>query len=137
MSRKIIIDGIKIEGDEAHQIIHEAMHDTDDTGARRRIIPLGYLVLVAFAVGGATGLMGYILSHYAGGVPTPLYLGSCILVCFFVIAICSRFYWRSQRRQLRAAMRRRGFDLCPGCGYWLKGLPRGKTLCPECGAKRV
>ena len=31
-------------------------------------------------------------------------------------------------------MRRRGFDLCTRCGYWLKGLGPDQTRCPECGA---
>ncbi|MHC4129643.1 MAG: hypothetical protein ACYTE6_07455 [Planctomycetota bacterium] len=34
-----------------------------------------------------------------------------------------------------AALRQHGHDVCPKCGYWLKGL-RDETHCPECGAER-
>ena len=34
-----------------------------------------------------------------------------------------------------AALRHHGHDVCPKCGYWLKGL-QDETRCPECGAER-
>jgi rubrerythrin len=41
------------------------------------------------------------------------------------------------RREMREAMARRGFEICPSCGYWLKGLREDSTRCPECGAQRL
>ena len=136
MARRIIVDGIKVEGAEAQRIIEEALHDADETGAPRRILPLSLLVVVAIAVGVVTGVTGYVLTRFVKGLPRGWYIAICVCVSFVVSAVCSRLHWRSQRRQLRAAMRRHGFDLCTRCGYWLKGLGEEQTRCPECGAPR-
>jgi uncharacterized paraquat-inducible protein A len=136
MARRIIIDGIKVEGPQAQQIIQEAMYDVDEAGKPRRALPLSQLVVVAIVVGIVTGVVGYLLTRYANGLSRKMYIAICIFVSFIVAAICSRFYWRTQRRQLRAAMRRHGFELCTHCGYWLKGLSPDQSRCPECGAAR-
>ena len=34
------------------------------------------------------------------------------------------------------SLREFGFDVCPRCGYWLRGLGEGVKHCPECGAAR-
>ena len=34
-------------------------------------------------------------------------------------------------------LRRQGHDVCPRCGYWLRGLDHSVTNCPECGASRM
>lgn len=39
-------------------------------------------------------------------------------------------------RHMRSAMRDIGYELCPTCGYWLRGLDPATTQCPECGAAR-
>lgn len=38
------------------------------------------------------------------------------------------FAWREARRK--------GFDVCVHCGYWLRGLGGDVKQCPECGAER-
>lgn len=136
MPRRIIVDGIKVEGAEADRIVDEALRDVDDTGAPRRIVPLSLLVVVAIACGVAAGMTGYVLTRFVKGLPRGWVTASCVGVALVVTGVCSRLHWRSQRRQLRAAMRRHGFDLCLRCGYWLKGLSRDQTRCPECGAPR-
>ncbi len=136
MARRIIVDGIKVEGAEAQRIVEEALRDADETGAPRRLLPLSLLVVVAIATGVATGVTGYMLTRFAKGLPKGWYIAICIGVGIGVSVVCSRLHWRSQRRQLRAAMRRHGFDLCTRCGYWLKGLGEEQTRCPECGAPR-
>lgn len=35
------------------------------------------------------------------------------------------------------ALRDQGFELCSGCGYWLRGLGQNVKQCPECGAERA
>ncbi len=56
------------------------------------------------------------------------------LLCFFIGgAILQRFRFAPCVYQ---AMRRRGHDVCPRCGYWLKGLSEDVERCPECGADR-
>lgn len=39
-------------------------------------------------------------------------------------------------RRTYAALRQMGYDLCPLCGYWLRGLGENVKQCPECGAER-
>jgi ssDNA-binding Zn-finger/Zn-ribbon topoisomerase 1 len=34
------------------------------------------------------------------------------------------------------ALREYGFDVCPRCEYWLRGLHEDVRQCPECGAAR-
>ncbi len=40
------------------------------------------------------------------------------------------------RRLLRERLRERGIDACIRCGYWLRGLGKDVTKCPECGWRR-
>jgi hypothetical protein len=39
-------------------------------------------------------------------------------------------------RSLRLGVRKRGYEVCLKCGYWLRELPEDEDRCPECGAKR-
>lgn len=135
MARRIIVDGIKVEGAEAQRIVDEALRDADETGAPRRLLPMSLLIMVAVACGVVAGVTGYVLSRFTG-LTSGWQVAICVGVAFVVSGVCSRLHWRSQHRQLRAAMRRRGFDLCSRCGYWLKGLGPEQTRCPECGAPR-
>lgn len=36
----------------------------------------------------------------------------------------------------RRLLRERGIDVCIRCGYWLRGLGKDVTECPECGWRR-
>ena len=137
MTRRILVDGIKLEGADAQRMIDEVLRDVDETGAPRRLVPLSLLVIVAVACGVAAGVTAYVLGRYANGVSSGWRNAICVGVALVVTATCSRLQWRLHRRALRAAMRRHGFDLCPRCGYWLKGLGDDRTRCPECGAQRV
>jgi hypothetical protein len=38
--------------------------------------------------------------------------------------------------ELRREVRRRGYEICLKCGYWLRGLDERADRFPECGAKR-
>ena len=40
------------------------------------------------------------------------------------------------RRLLRERLRERGIEVCIRCGYWLRGLGKDVTKCPECGWRR-
>ncbi len=35
-----------------------------------------------------------------------------------------------------AELREMQFNVCPRCGYWLRGLDETVTQCPECGSER-
>ncbi len=39
-------------------------------------------------------------------------------------------------RNTYAELRRRGYEVCPGCGYALRGLEPDAERCPECGRER-
>ena len=55
MARRIIVDGIKLEGEEAERMIDDVMRDVDEAGAPRRITPLSLLAVVAVACGHTDG----------------------------------------------------------------------------------
>ena len=38
---------------------------------------------------------------------------------------------------IRREFRRRGYEVCEQCGYWLERLDESITRCPECGCERV
>ena len=40
------------------------------------------------------------------------------------------------RREYYYRIRLEGYDLCLGCGYWLRGLDDSTKKCPECGSQR-
>lgn len=48
--------------------------------------------------------------------------------CFAYGLICRREHFHRIRLE--------GFDVCMGCGYWLRGLDEEVKRCPECGAAR-
>jgi hypothetical protein len=97
-------------------------------------IPLGLLVMIA-----ARDLLGLLASVIgAGGTAysatriAGLVLG---LVGYFVLGGAVLQRWRFAPCVWRA-LRARGHDVCPKCGYWLRDLPDDVHHCPECGAQR-
>ena len=61
-------------------------------------------------------------------------VGACVVVAFVITAIS----WRRRYAPVTwMALREFGVDVCPHCGYWLRGLSDDATHCPECGEKRV
>lgn len=56
-----------------------------------------------------------------------------LLIMLVIIVLSLRWIWRPQTLRALASM---GYEVCPRCGYWLRGLPEGEDRCPECGAKR-
>lgn len=145
MKRRMIIDGIQVEPAEARRIIDEAVNAAWQKGHLRSQLSLISLLasLVIFALGSCllTGLVlrgsGRLLgrpfnSHVQGWV---LIFGTSLLT-IVITGITYRPLMRLfHRREIRAAMYRRGFDLCPKCAYWLKGLGPDSPRCPECGTK--
>ncbi len=66
------------------------------------------------------------------------WLGIAFIVVALVIVglIASRLMSAKTARLVRAELRRRGHEICVGCGYWLRGLGADVLNCPECGAAR-
>ena len=98
-------------------------------------LPAFYLLTVFFAsdVGGRVatfiGADGLIHKLFRVGAPVVLFV-----VCFVLGgAVLQRYRFAPC---VYCAMRRHGFDVCAGCGYWLKGLDADGVRCPECGTSR-
>jgi len=76
------------------------------------------------------GLLSTIGGRYLIGVP--LMIASLVMTVVFASMLGRRLYaphvWR--------VLRRKGYDVCVNCGYWLRGLGEDVKQCPECGAKR-
>ncbi len=64
------------------------------------------------------------------------------LVLFFMIETGLWFlvFWIIRQVSVaplgRRLIRERGIDVCLRCGYWLRGLGKDVTECPECGWRR-
>ncbi len=58
-----------------------------------------------------------------------------ITIAFFVLggAVFQRFRFAPL---VYRVTRRHGHDVCPKCGYWLRGLNDDVKRCPECGQER-
>jgi hypothetical protein len=78
-----------------------------------------------------------ILAWYWAGTPTSgsvwldvaLFVASLWVFSLVVVAYTRRpVVWQS--------LREFGYDVCPSCGYWLRGLDEKVERCPECGARR-
>jgi hypothetical protein len=136
IKRRIIVDGIRVEGIEARRIVDEVMRDVDERGQPRRLAPPGLMAGAIILATVFSCVAGMLVQRFVGGAVGPWMVAVGLATGLTVGAVWGRTYMRFQRRQIRQAMRRRGFDLCPECGYRLKGLCENSTRCPECGAAR-
>jgi hypothetical protein len=139
MKRRIIIDEIKVEAAEAKRIIDEAVQEARSAGRARHIFSFIVLLLLILAVSIASGWAMWIVLDLLAGRGFPLWIwivGTSISTAIIVGLSYHPLMRPFHRREMRQAMGRRGFDLCPRCGYWLKGLREDSTRCPECGARR-
>jgi hypothetical protein len=139
MKRRINIDGVRVEGAEARRIVDEATQEAHDAGRVRSVLALMGLVVLTLVVAVGSGWLALIVVRRVFGGPFPLWVWlvlTSVLTAVIVGAAYMRLMLPFHRREVREAMGRRGFELCPSCGYWLKGLGAGSTRCPECGAAR-
>ena len=98
-------------------------------------LPAGYLfcLTVASDIGGrlATFLGLGELAHRLMRAASPFLL---FIACFVLGgALLQRYRFAPC---VYRALRLHGYDVCPRCGYWLKGLADDTDRCPECGAER-
>lgn len=98
-------------------------------------LPVAYLIAVPFAsdVGGAAAKLvnagGWLYRPARAAAPVVLFV-----LCFVGGgAMLQRYRFAPC---VYRAMRQNGYDVCVGCGYWLKGLGAESKNCPECGAAR-
>ena len=134
LKRRITISGIRLEGEEAikaGRIAHEVIY-----GKSKRRIILSYLFLMITS-GLITGLFMYffilLARAYCNQPPTLLIVILSSMAGAVIGITWNRLWLIRRRRYLRREMARLGYDLCPECGYWLKGQSDTSTRCPECG----
>jgi hypothetical protein len=136
VQRRIIVDGIKVEGEDAQRIIDDALGASGDSGQWSAGATIGVITTCALVVGGASCVSGVLAQRFGAGPSWAWMIGVSLVGSPIVAGTWFHVYLRLHRRRLREAMRRRGFELCPRCGYWLKGLGPDSAHCPECGAER-
>lgn len=95
-------------------------------------------IMVQFTAVGWYFLARYLLENFMNvkisGWPLVIYNLGCPI--FVLIA------WRFLQHyrfapHYRSAVRDLGYDVCVGCGYWLRGLDKTIKACPECGFART
>lgn len=84
--------------------------------------------LLAFVVlGGLIALLFVFRRAFMPMPPLPIVLVAVWLVNAVV-------YGPDRARRTYQELRERGFDVCPECGFWLRGA--ASDVCPECGTAR-
>lgn len=133
MKRRIIVDGIKVEGREAKRILDEVLCNADATGRLRSRVPWAFLIWTVILCCTICGLSILLIVQVVGPIRRWLNLSISAAIGVVVAGAWTGIHQRLHRHQFRQAMRRRGFELCLGCGYWLKGLGHATSRCTECG----
>lgn len=138
LKRRIIIDGIRLEGDDARSVVRDALRAADEGKSLvQRLQPLVILLVLSMIIAGsAAWIIAPWLKRITGSGGSMWYVLTAGLTGFIIGGLWARWLLRSRRRELRRAMLRYGFELCAECGYWLKGLGDDVKRCPECGAPR-
>ncbi|MHC4428292.1 MAG: hypothetical protein ACYS0D_06775 [Planctomycetota bacterium] len=129
-SHGIIVDGVKLDRRQSKTLARQVYRAA--LGSRR--------AKVAFVVAVAAAPIVPIVVFAVLVVPlVPRSLAAATGVAIGVgmgavaaIAANHGFFY-VYRREIREAMSQFGYALCPGCGYWLKGLAESTRRCPECG----
>lgn len=79
------------------------------------------------------GMVVYFAFFRTSLIGIAVMLGVQIAITWIVFAFIGRFTWRPL---VCAELRRMGHEVCPACGYWLRGLGDHVQRCPECGNRR-
>jgi len=96
---------------------------------------------IGFSLGLIALVLWFVLLSYLA--PRMVGIGGCFLAALMLGALYPAIWlliaaadYALGRRRTYGALRLVGYDVCPRCGYWLRGLPEDEDRCPECGAKR-
>jgi uncharacterized paraquat-inducible protein A len=108
-------------------IAQEAKYQATFSG-RAWAVTSALVVLVLLLIGGVvlSAILGMTILAFA------LFIASMTIIITVAIMASRSLYAPFARREAR----RRGFDVCMSCGYWLHGLGADQGRCPECGATR-
>ncbi len=133
--RRIIVDGIKLEGDDARYIIRQALSLSPRGGWDW--ITLAKIAMVFVGLGALCTLTAILARGlWTGRRVTLIMFFTGMIGGVVAMRMSTVFLFRSRRERIRIGMRELGFDLCLKCGFWLKGLDEDGKQCPECGAQR-
>ena len=88
-----------------------------------------YVALFLFigVIAAASGM--YLQTVWQMVILLTIYTGLSVLALSIVIRFCVA-------PLARGLLQERGIDVCIRCGYWLRGLGKDVTNCPECGWRR-
>jgi hypothetical protein len=117
-----------------HRIYDEAMREQ-----RRALRTRGGRVRVALWIPAAVAGLAVMfwLSKMLGAQGGFLAELAVLIVMVVVMLAASFGLWRSTyAHAIYRSIREYGFDVCPLCGYWLRGLGEDVKHCPECGSAR-
>lgn len=97
-----------------------------------------YLLYTAITFGASLAMQAWVRWIISGR--TSVLTWYAIASFLLVVAVPSLAIVMLQRSrfgpQVRGAVREIGYEVCEKCGYWLRGLDRDVTKCPECGSRR-
>ena len=89
-----------------------------------------YLAVTVAMLGSAFVLPRFLPSTYQPFLAFLVLYGG---LSWLVYALLQRFRFAPLFRRV---VREHGYDVCLGCGYWLRGLGEDAERCPECGTAR-
>ncbi|MHC4934318.1 MAG: hypothetical protein ACYTGV_19265, partial [Planctomycetota bacterium] len=134
----IIVGGIKLEGVEARRLVREAMRTARRDAGNRHVwfAVTASVVLLIVVVPFSMLVVSLLPAQWPPAWRTFVLLLVSVTAGAGVGRLILVRYLRANRGAILRAMRRRGYELCTTCGYWLKGLDDDVERCPECGAAR-
>lgn len=92
---------------------------------------LSFAVVLAACIA-AFHLLDFVLAHYVNtNLSGFIAISVSALVFLLGMAFALRFGYESDLFWL---LRMDGYNICPKCGHWLKGMDETSRYCPECGA---
>lgn len=82
-------------------------------------------------------MLGFFLKMYfirTTWLDIPVVVASQLILSWITLSFV---HYVLRRPYVLHVLRERGYELCAGCGYWLRGLGPAVDRCPECGVPRV
>ena len=134
--RGIIVDGVKLDRRAASEVYDEVVASARGANRAKFLLLIGIAVLIPLGpVLVAAKLFAWAERQGPNGFPIVMLMTACMgMLTAIALAVLFTFvFTRVFRREIRTAMGDQGYRLCPGCGYWLKGLKKHVRRCPECG----
>lgn len=138
---RVSIDGKRLDRAACRQVRRDAMRRAIEHRPWIRFVhPVMTLAALVFGFAASWLLGKFMLMAGAkdiAGLPRlAIVLVVAIPVMGFIWMMFALVNRKLLQRSMRRAMRDLGYNLCPACGYWLRGLAADTGHCPECGSPR-